>query len=109
MSTERHLDLNAVRTALSRNPSVMLFKHSPICPISANALEEWRRFTAAHPEAPTVFVDVIAERAVARGIAAESGVPHQSPQAILFRGGKAVWNASHHAITAESLAEAWSR
>jgi len=93
--------------ALSGSPAVMLFKHSPICPISARALEEWRRFTAEHPQAPTVFVDVIADRAVARGIAAECGVPHQSPQAILFRNGKPAWNASHDDITAESLAAAW--
>lgn len=34
-------------------------------------------------------------------------MPHQSPQAILFRDGQAAWDASHGAITAESLAEAW--
>ena len=84
----------------------MLFKHSPVCPISARAHEEWRAFTAAHPELPTLFVDVIADRAVARGLADECGVPHASPQAILFRAGRPVWDASHDAITAASLARA---
>jgi bacillithiol system protein YtxJ len=84
----------------------MCFKHSFACPISAAAHAEWLRFTAAHPELPTLFVDVIADRAVARGLANECGVPHASPQAILFRNGRAVWNASHGAITAEALARA---
>ena len=52
-------------------------------------------------------MDVIADRPVARGLASACGVPHQSPQAILFRGGQPVWDASHGAITAASLAAAW--
>ena len=107
MSTESLHDLDAARAALARHAAVMLFKHSPICPISARAHREWERFVADHPQAPTLFVDVVADRPAARGLARECGVPHASPQAILFRGGRAVWNASHDAITAESLAAAW--
>ena len=99
-------DMQAWRAAIARHASVMCFKHSFTCPISAAAHAEWQAFVAAHPEVPTLFVDVIADRAVARGLAQECGVPHASPQAILFRGGRAVWNASHGAITAESLARA---
>ncbi|HZM00592.1 MAG TPA: bacillithiol system redox-active protein YtxJ [Planctomycetota bacterium] len=103
MSTETLHDLAAFRAALRRHPVVMLFKHSPICPISAAALEQWERFREARPELPALFVDVIADRAVARGLAQECGVAHQSPQAILFRQGRAVWDASHDAITAAAL------
>jgi bacillithiol system protein YtxJ len=99
-------DLAAWRDAVARLPAVMLFKHSPICPVSARAHGEWERFLAGGPAVPALFVDVIADRAVARGLAEECGVPHQSPQAILFRGGRPVWHASHGAITAESLAQA---
>lgn len=108
MPTETLHDLPAWRAALARHPQVMLFKHSPICPISAAALTEWQRFEAAHPEVPAIFVDVIADRALARGLSQECGVAHQSPQAILFKQGRPVWNASHNAITAASL-EAASR
>lgn len=103
MSTETLHDLTAWRAALHRHPLVMLFKHSPICPVSAEALGEWQKFLAARPDVPTLFVDVVGDRALARGLAQECGVAHQSPQAILFRDGKPVWNASHDAITAESL------
>ncbi len=98
--------IESFRSAVAEQPLLMLFKHSPICPVSATALREWQRFVAAHPEVPTAFVDVIADRSVARGLAGECGVPHQSPQAILFRAGRADWNASHGDITAESLAAA---
>jgi bacillithiol system protein YtxJ len=108
MSNETLHDLEAFRTALGRLPKVLLFKHSPVCPISDRAYREWDAFRKAHPEVPTLFVDVIGDRAVARGLADACGVPHQSPQAILFRDGRAVWNASHDAITADELAEAWA-
>jgi bacillithiol system protein YtxJ len=106
MATETLHDLAAWRAALSRHPLVLLFKHSPICPVSAAALVEWRAFTAKHPEIPTLFVDVIADRSVARGLSQECGVAHASPQAIAFRNGRVAWHASHGAITAESLARA---
>ena len=106
MATETLHDLAAWRAALARHPLVVLFKHSPVCPVSAAALDEWRAFTAAHPAVPTLFVDVIADRPVARGLAQECGVPHASPQAIAFRNGRVAWHASHGAITAESLAAA---
>ncbi len=108
MSTESPTDLDAARAAIARHAAVMVFKHSPICPASTRALAEWERFVAAHPQAETLFIDVIAGRPVARGLSAACGVPHASPQAILFRGGRPVWNASHDAITAASLASAWA-
>ena len=104
--TETLHSLPAFRAAIARHPLVMLFKHSPVCPISAAAQREWREFVQAHPEVPTLFVDVIADRPVSRGLAQECGVQHESPQAILFRDGKPAWHASHGSITAESLAEA---
>lgn len=105
--TELH-DMPGYEAALREHPRVLLFKHSPICPVSADALQQWERFRSAHPEAPTLFVDVIARRPVARGLATSCGVPHASPQAILFVGGEPVWNASHGAITAQALSTAWS-
>lgn len=89
-------------------PRLLLFKHSPVCPVSAEALAEYRAFCAATPTAATAFVDVIADRSTARGLAERCGVRHESPQAILFAAGKPVWNASHDAITASALAAAWA-
>ena len=81
----------------------LLFKHSTTCPISAAAFEEYRRWAEAHPQAASGWIDVVAERALARRVAERTGVPHESPQAIWLERGEARWNASHGAITAASL------
>ena len=86
----------------------MLFKHSPICPTSSRALAEWERFCADVPDAARLFVDVIEQRAVARGIAEACGVAHESPQAILFHRGEPVWSASHFDITSDVLVRIWN-
>ena len=106
MPTETLHDLPAFERAVAGTPRVVLFKHSPICPVSVRALGEWRAFEAAHPALPKLFVDVIGDRPVARGLAAACGVPHESPQAILFVEGQAAWDASHGAITAPALERA---
>jgi bacillithiol system protein YtxJ len=106
MTPETLHDLAGWRAAIARHPAVMLFKHSPICPVSAAALREWEAFCRSCPDLPKLFVDVIAQRSVARGLADECGVRHQSPQAILFRAGRPAWDASHGAITLDSLRRA---
>ncbi len=94
--------------ALAKHPRVFLFKHSPICPISAAARAEYRVFCIDHPDVPTLFVNVIANRATARSLAERCGVTHQSPQAILFEAGEATWNTSHDGITHAALEAAWA-
>ena len=89
-------------------PRVLLFKHSPECPISAAAHEEYEAFRGDLPDVPVLFVDVIGDRPTARGIADLCGIRHESPQAILFERGRSVWHASHDAITRGSLHAAWA-
>jgi bacillithiol system protein YtxJ len=50
------------------------------------------------------LVDVRAQRSLSQQIAARAGVRHESPQAIVFRRGTAVWNASHSDVTAAEIA-----
>lgn len=90
---------------LSADKPVLLLKHSTTCPISANAWREFQKFHASsqNRDLQTAFVKVIESRPVSLKIAEESGVKHQSPQAILFKNGKAVWNTSHWDITEQSL------
>jgi bacillithiol system protein YtxJ len=89
---------------------LLLLKRSPTCPISLQAEESFRAFVAALPQrAPMRIccVDVIAARAVSQRIAADTGVEHESPQALLIGPGqKVLWHASHYDVNAESLAKA---
>lgn len=81
-----------------------LFKHSTRCPVSTRALDQFEDFLdAAADAAAHVYLDLIAHRDVSNAVAERSGIAHESPQAILFAGGSAVWNASHGRITKASL------
>jgi bacillithiol system protein YtxJ len=42
-------------------------------------------------------------RELSRLVAEETGIRHESPQIILFRNGKAVWSASHGAVTLDAM------
>ena len=66
-------DLAGFSRAL-RDVRVLLFKHSPTCPISAHAREQYDEWKRANPDAPTLFVDVIGDRPGARGIAERGSV-----------------------------------
>ena len=76
--------------------------------VSAAARAQYRLWSLEHPDAPTLFVDVVSCRELAREIAARAGVTHESPQAILFEEGAVVWSASHAAITQGALEAAWA-
>ncbi len=95
--------LDQIREA-SDHAVVMVFKKSPTCPISHEAEAEWRRFLRTVPE-PTLVaeIDVIAERALARGLVAELGIRHESPQVLVFARQDLTWHESHGEITEGSL------
>ena len=50
-------------------------------------------------------IDVIAERSLARGLTAELGIPHESPQALVLRGGELSEHAAHDTLTAQWFTE----
>ncbi len=67
-------------------------------------------FVADLPEVEILRVDVIDRREVSRKIAEDTGVKHESPQALLLGPGQEVlWHASHATIHGRSLAEAAKR
>ncbi len=88
----------------SNQRPVLFFKHSLTCPISARALNELQSYL----ERPDSRIDyklitVQTAREVSDEAASKLGVTHRSPQAILVRDGRQVWNASHSEITASAL------
>ena len=60
-------------------------------------------------DAEVVLIDVERFHALGQAVARRSGVPHESPQVVVLRGGVAVWDADHRGITAEALAAALRR
>lgn len=89
--------------ALSQDEAVVIFKHSTRCSISRMALKQFESEFDFADRVQPYFLDLIAFREVSNEIAARFGVVHQSPQLILIKEGKAVYNVSHSDIDAGAL------
>lgn len=90
----------------SKSLPVLVFKKSPRCEISLGVEEEFRAwlFRREAPALAVAEIDVIAQRSLARGLTAELGIAHESPQALLFRDGAFCWHASHGDLSQASFA-----
>jgi bacillithiol system protein YtxJ len=91
----------------SMNHPILIFKHSNACPISSRALREFQTYLKNPvPGVGYHLVTVQTDRGVSNEIEARLKLPHETPQAILVKDGRPIWNASHYAITATALADA---
>jgi bacillithiol system protein YtxJ len=89
----------------SSEKPVLFFKNSRTCGISQRAFGEFERYLQS-PESSLVsncLIVVQTARDVSNELARLIAVQHESPQAILMRGGKVVWNDSHMALKSETL------
>src|SRR3712207_4270895 len=77
--------------ARSNDETIVLFLHDPWCPISGRANGEMQRVDSV----PIALVDVARQRDVSREVQRQTGIRHESPQVIVLRDGKAIWDASH--------------
>lgn len=103
------VDLASLEDAIaeSRSRPVLLFKHSRYCGVSCEALDELQSHIHGAPgEVAYKMITVQTHRPVSDAAAQRLGLRHETPQAILLRDGKIVWNASHFRITATRLDEA---
>ena len=85
---------------------LLLFKHSYSCGVSAEALDELLAHLGdGRGEARYAMVTVQTDRDVSNAIAARLGIRHETPQALLVRGGAVIWSASHFRVNAAELAK----
>ncbi len=85
----------------SQTAPVLLFKHSVTCPISTNVFGDVRTIGV---EINVVVVQN--SRSVSNEIADRLGIRHESPQAIVVSGGRAVYHASHYDVAGEDIVRA---
>ena len=101
------MDVQSLDAAIaeSRERPVLLFKHSRYCGVSCEALDELQSHIDARADGGVSYkmITVQTHRPVSDAIAQRLGLRHETPQAILLRDGKVVWNASHFRITATQL------
>jgi bacillithiol system protein YtxJ len=107
MSVLTHLsDVDELEAAIaeSRERPVLVFKHSRTCGVSAEALDELRTHVErAEAGVSYKLITVQSHRRVSDEATVRFGIRHETPQAILLRDGRPVWNASHFRITAKHL------
>ncbi len=84
----------------SKDRPVVVFKHSNACPISSRAYREMEKLDDIN------LLEIQTARDLSREIESVTGVQHESPQVIILRDGKAVWNASHFDVNAGAVTEA---
>jgi bacillithiol system protein YtxJ len=101
------IDVSSLDAAIaeSRERPVLLFKHSRYCGVSCEALDELEAHIDGRPTDAVAYkmITVQTHRPVSDAAAQRLGLRHETPQAILLRDGKVVWNASHFRITATQL------
>ena len=88
---------------LSHEKPVLIFKHSTRCSISRFALKQFENEFDLEGIVDAYFLDLIEHRAVSNEIASRFGVYHQSPQLLLIKDGKSVYDVSHGDIDAVAL------
>ena len=91
--------------ALSNEKPVAIFKHSTRCSISRFALKQFENEFVLEEKVDTYFLDLIEHRDVSNDIASRFQVVHQSPQLLLIKNGKSVYDVSHSDIDAKDLAD----
>lgn len=90
---------------LSNEKPISIFKHSTRCSISRFALKQFENEFDSADATDTYFLDLIEYRDVSNEIANRFQVVHQSPQVLLIKNGRSVYDASHSDIDARDLAD----
>src|SRR5690606_24873814 len=84
---------------------VLIFKHSTRCIISKSALRSFESGFNLEDKMTLYYLDLLQYRNVSNEIAEVFGIVHQSPQILLIKNGKVIYNESHEGIDARVLKE----
>jgi bacillithiol system protein YtxJ len=97
-------DWKSALESSSKKP-VLILKHSTRCSISVMALDRLNRNWKPEYEQlfTPLYLDLLNYREISNAIAEDTGVEHQSPQAILLKDGIAVFSETHQAIRIEGF------
>ena len=93
---------------LSDEKPIAIFKHSTRCSVSRMALKQFEAETLQYnvftdDNVLAYFLDLIEYRDISNEIASRFQVVHQSPQLLLIKNGKSVYDVSHNDIDAGEL------
>jgi bacillithiol system protein YtxJ len=86
---------------------ILIFKHSTSCSISRTALDRLERnWKDSQQQSRFYYLDLHAHRETSNQVARFFEVEHESPQVLIIKNGKAVFNRSHFDIEHRSIQDA---
>jgi bacillithiol system protein YtxJ len=89
--------------AFSDQKPAVIFKHSTRCSVSRFALKQFENEFGLEERVDAYFLDLLEYRDISNEIATRFNVYHQSPQLLLIKEGKSVYDVSHSDIDAGEL------
>lgn len=96
--------LNEIINESTEKP-VAIFKHSTRCSISRMALRQFEQEFDLEGKVVPYYLDLLEHRNISNEIANRFDVYHQSPQLIVIKDGKAIYDCSHESIEAKKLVD----
>jgi len=101
---ESEADLEkAIEVSSKDNLGIAIFKHSTRCSISSVAKTRLSSFWDFKEELPIYYLDLIAFRNLSGLIAEKFHIQHESPQLLVIKNGKCIYDASHMSISVKSI------
>jgi len=103
---ESETDLNKAIEKSFENSGVAIFKHSTRCPISSTAKMRLNSsWDFSKENLPLYYLDIIQYRSISNELSEQLDVRHESPQLLVIKAGKCVYNASHLSISVKEIHE----
>lgn len=102
IETEADLD-SAIELSFKTKQGVAIFKHSTRCSISSVAKSRLSSSWDFNEDLPIYILDLISFRSLSSLIAAKFNVEHESPQLIIVKDGKSIYDTSHMSISVNSI------
>ena len=82
---------------------ILVFKHSTRCSISKTALARFERDWKDESPIKAYYLDLLNHRDISNQIAEDTGIIHESPQAIAFENKQVTYHSSHLSIVAGEI------
>lgn len=85
------------------NKGVVIFKHSTRCSISSVAKKRLSTDWFKENNIPFYYLDLIKYRDLSGLIAEKFNIQHESPQVLIIKNGKCIYDASHLSISIKQI------
>lgn len=91
----------------STEQNILIFKHSTSCSTSRMTLDRLERNwnDAEMAKLKPYFLDLLSFRNISNAVAQRFEVEHESPQVLIIKKGKAIYDQSHFAIDYKNVKE----